>query len=143
MKWIKVIFLLTFLTSCWSERQVHRLIDQQDSHYWQGFENNISYRLKIDTSNEIWFTAHLTINENDTLILRGFEKGNNHPTQVVKIDNGDTTRIGSFFIWTRGWEADTVEVVNDWETIPKLPKSIMMMKKEINPVATKTISNSL
>lgn len=129
MKQILALILLASLTSCRSVKQVHRLIDQQDTHYWKGQQNHNSYRLEVEPPNGIWFTGYLTINELDTLFLRGFEKGSNHPTQVAKRVNGDTVHIGSIFIWTKGWEADTIEIKNQWDSIAPIPKNLLLTKR--------------
>lgn len=136
MKHVIFLVLLIVLSSCWIFKRVEGLLDQQDSHYWEGYDSNVSYQLDIDSSSGIWYYGRLTVNQKDTLRLSGFEKGSNHPTQIDKINSTDSNivSLGRVFIYAHGWKADSVELINDRSTylVSMLPESIIMIKKEKN-----------
>lgn len=138
MKWSTILFLL-FLSSCLVFRKVHRLIDEGDTHYWESIEKNPRLRLNItaiDKDNHK-FKGELLLDNDSSLMLRGYEKGNVHRTQVNSITKNDTIYLGEIKIITKGWKADTVLLLNNLDSIPNLPISMLMINKPLNPTKKK------
>jgi len=106
------------------------LIDQQDTHYWMGSQEDNTYKVLVDSTQGVWFIGRLVINDQDTLHLKGFEKGNNHPTEVGRANGTDSIEyLGHVFIWALGRTADSVELKNERDTLAQLPTSIKLHKK--------------
>ena len=128
----KIIFaLLVTISACAVLRPVHRLIDQKDQYIWAGSSDHKNYVLTIDNADGIWFTGKIIIDFQDTLFLKGFEKGSNHPTTVMEFRNDsiNSNSLGQIFIWTTGYKADSVEIKNDRQkSIPQLPAKLVLIK---------------
>ena len=127
---IKFVLLLT-ISACAVLRPVRKLIDQKDDYIWTGFDDNKNYVLTIDNAEDIWFTGKIIIDFQDTLFLKGFEKGSNHPTTVKEYRNDsiNSKSLGQIFIWTRGYKADSVEIKNNGQkSIPQLPAKLVLIK---------------
>ena len=104
-------------------------MDQREHYYWFGKHQDKAYGLAITDHEGIWFNGHLIINDTDTLFLRGFEKGNNHPTHY-KTSPADSLEVGYLFLWVRGPQADTVDIVNDSGDFSWLPRELRLVKRE-------------
>lgn len=131
MKWIVTILLLTLVWSCTKTPTHKNLLELRGTCYWEGKTDSSIYRLTIDSSSTIWFNGYISINQQDSFLLRGFEKGNNHPTQVYSVENSDTTHLGIIFMWSRGIESDTVEIKNHLDSIPTIPIKLLLLKKHL------------
>lgn len=129
---ISFIFLFIFLLSCAGLKEPKKLIDQKDDFIWSNSHESKDYTLIIDNNKNLWFNGRLIINKTDTLYLKGFEKGSNHPTEVFRTigDSLINPSLGSIFIWTRGWNADTVELKNNHDTINFLPIYLNLYKRK-------------
>lgn len=122
--------LLLTMSACAVLRPVHKLIDQKEEFIWTGSNGTNNYLLTVDDADGIWFTGKIIIDSSDTLYLKGFEKGSNHPTTVKQsADNSiSNTSLGRIFIWTKGFTADTVRIDNMNDSIPQLPIQIILIK---------------
>jgi hypothetical protein len=129
MKKALLIALLLIVNACISKQTVLRLIDQREQHFWYGEHQDTTYTLTITDNEGMWFNGHLIINDTDTLFLRGFEKGNNHPTHY-KTSPNDSLEVGYIFLWARGTQADTVDMVNDSGDFRWLPREVLLVKRE-------------
>lgn len=131
-----ILTLIFVLYTCAALNRVNRLIDQKEDYIWTGSNNEKQYVLTIDSSTGIWFKGKIIIDIQDTLYLKGFEKGSNHPTAVFKskLDLLKQNSVGHIFIWTKGLTADTVKLNNGRDSIPQLPISLNLFKtkKKIN-----------
>lgn len=107
------------------------LLDQKYEYCWTGNNNGIDYLLTIDSVQETWFRGKIIINSSDTLFLKGFEKGSNHPTHY-KTNLNDTTAIGFIFIWSVGQYTDTVEIKNKSGVHDAIPEELTLIKKRKN-----------
>lgn len=113
------------------EEEYKGLLDQKYECYWTGSNNEIDYLLTIDSSQGIWFHGKIIINDSDTLFLKGFEKGGNHPTYYKK-NLTDTMGVGYIFMWSHGIHSDTVEIKNESEVYDALPEKLILTKKKKN-----------
>ena len=130
------IVIILMLSACIELKPTHSLLGQ---------DNSKSYLLKIDQADGIWFTGKIIINAQDTLYLKGFEKGNNHPTTVKKYadDSINNTELGFIFIWTSD-KADSLKIENKHDSIPQLPAQLILFKKQKTSKNTKkTRHNSM
>jgi hypothetical protein len=128
-----LIFIVVLnLSSCIGLKRVHRLIDQKDEFIWTGTEGAKNYSLIVDNADGIWFTGKIIIESQDTLYIKGFEKGSNHPTTIKHsgTDINNNTSMGHFFIWTQGYTADTVRINNKHDSIPQLPIELILFKTQ-------------
>ena len=118
------------LSACVGLKPVHRLIDQKEEFIWTGSDGAKNYLLTVDNADGIWFTGKIIIDSQDTLYLKGFEKGSNHPTSVKQSadDSINNTSLGHIFIWTKGYTADTVRIDNKHDSIPQLPFQLILFK---------------
>ena len=121
------------LSACVGLKPVHRLIDQKEEFIWTGSDGAKNYLLTVDNAEGIWFTGKIIIDSQDTLYLKGFEKGNNHSTTVKQSadDSINNTSLGHIFIWTQGYTADTVRIDNKRDSIPQLPIQLVLFKKQM------------
>jgi hypothetical protein len=129
----KIAIVLTIiLGACIGLKPTHSLLDQKESFIWIGQANSKNYLLKIDQSDGIWFTGKIIIDAKDTLYLKGFEKGNNHPTTVKEYadDSINNTKLGFIFIWTSD-KADSIRIENNHDSIPQLPAQLILFKKQM------------
>lgn len=126
----KGLFTVSLLiaTACTSTQTVFGLIDQQEHYLWYGEYQDTTYKLTITDHEDIWFNGHLIINDADTLFLRGFEKGNNHPTHY-KTSPADSLEVGYIFLWARDPQSDTVDIVNDSGDFTWLPREVRLVKR--------------
>jgi len=119
------------LSSCVGLKPVHRLIDQKEEFIWIGSDSAKNYLMTVDNADGIWFTGKIVIDSKDTLYLKGFEKGNNHPTTIKQSDDSiNNTSLGHIFIWTKGYTADTVRIDNKHDSIPQLPFHLILFKTQ-------------
>jgi hypothetical protein len=128
----KIAIVLTMiLGACIGLKPANRLIDQKESFIWIGQDNSKNYLLKIDQADGIWFTGKIIIDDQDTLYLKGFEKGNNHPTTVKEyaLDTINNTELGLIFIWASDM-ADSLRIENKHDSIPQLPALLILFKKQ-------------
>ena len=125
------IVIIMMLSACIGLKPTNRLLDQKDAFIWIGQDNSKNYLLKIDQSDGIWFTGKIIIDAQDTLYLKGFEKGNNHPTTVKKYadDSINNTELGFIFIWTSD-KADSIRIENKHDSIPQLPAQLILFKRQ-------------
>ena len=128
----QIITLMVILSACVALKPVHRLIDQKDEFMWTGNGDSKKYLLKVDNADGHWFNGKIIIDSKDTLYLKGFEKGNNHPTFVRQSANDSTnkTSLGLIFIWTSGYTADTIKIDNKHDTILQLPMELKLFKTQ-------------
>jgi hypothetical protein len=123
----QLTFTLIFtLSAC----GVHRLIDQKDDCIWIGSDSEKYYLLSIDNAEGIWFTGKIFINFTDTLFIKGFQKGSNHPTTVslTTKDSINNKSLGHIFIYTIGNKADTIKIKNSIDSISQLPLNLILIK---------------
>jgi hypothetical protein len=66
---------------------------------YQGRNSTQQLYLEIDSTKGMWFDGKLVINNKDTFMIRGFEKGNDYVT-TYKIPQTD--KYGGLEIWCRG-----------------------------------------
>ena len=66
---------------------------------YQGQNSTQSLYLEIDSTNQIWYTGKLIINNSDTFLLRGFEKGSHYVTTYRR---PNSQNYGGLSIWCRG-----------------------------------------
>jgi len=125
-----IVALILTLSACIALKPVHRLIDQKDEFMWTGSEGSKNFLLKIDNADGHWFNGKIIIDLRDTLYLKGFEKGSNHPTFVRKSANDSTniTSLGLIFIWTSGYTADSIKIDNKHDTLSQLPLELKLLK---------------
>lgn len=125
-----IIALMLTLSACIGLKRAHRLIDQKDEFIWTGYYDAKSYLLTVDNADGIWFTGKIVIDSKDILFLKGFEKGNNHPTIVNQSadDSINNTGLGHIFIWTQGYTADTAKIENKHDPILQLPFEFILFK---------------
>ncbi|MFN3916937.1 MAG: hypothetical protein ACK4K0_04260 [Flavobacteriales bacterium] len=128
---VYIIFLLT-VYACFPLKRVYRLINQKEKFIWTNIYEDTRYVLIIDNNEGIWFTGRIIIGFKDTLYLKGFEKGNVHPTSVNKGYNGitDSTYLGHIFIDTKGYTGDTVIINNKADSIRQLPINFSLYKSK-------------
>jgi hypothetical protein len=123
----QLTFVLIFtLCAC----GVRRLIDQKDDCIWIGSDGKKYYLLSIDNAEGIRFTGKIFINFTDTLFIKGFQKGSNHPTTVSQStkDSINNKSLGQIFIWTIGNKADTIKIKNSIDSISQLPLNLILIK---------------
>jgi hypothetical protein len=125
------IVIIIMLSACIGLKPTHRLLDQKDAFIWIGQDNSKNYLLKIDQTDGKWFTGKIIIDAQDTLYLKGFEKGNNHPTTVKEYatDSIHCTELGFIFIWTSD-KADSLRIENKHDSIPQLPAQLILFKRQ-------------
>ena len=118
------------LSSCVGLIRARRLIDHKEKFIWTGSDGTIDYLLTVDHADGIWFTGKIIIGSKDTLYLKGFEKGSNHPTTVKQsaVDSINNTDLGHIFIWTKDYKADAVIINNKPDSIPQLPFQLILVK---------------
>ena len=73
-------------------------IDFRNTSY-QGQNNTQSIYLDIDSTNGMYYDGKLIINQKDTVLIRGFEKGS-HYVATYKRTNKD--EYGRLEIWCKG-----------------------------------------
>lgn len=122
--------LLITLSACKVLKSVYKLIDQKEDYYWTNTIGESNYLLTIDQANGKWFTGKMIINAKDTLFLKGFEKGSNHPTSVIQSMNDSINKkyLGYIFIWSKGYHADTIVIKNSQDSIPQLPINFVLIR---------------
>jgi hypothetical protein len=127
-----IIALMLTLSACIGLKRVHRLIDQKEEFIWTGSDGAKSYLLTIDNADGIWFAGKIIIDSQDTLYLKGFEKGSNHPTTVTQSadDSINNASLGLIFIWTKGYMAETIRMDNKHDSIPQLPIQLILLKTQ-------------
>lgn len=125
-----IVVLILTLSSCCGLKRVNRLIDQKEEFFWTASASAKNYLLIVDMADGVWFTGKIIIDFKDTLYLKGFEKGNNHPTFVRQLekDTIENTILGHIFIWTNGFSADTVVIENRHDIVKQLPKQLYLIK---------------
>jgi hypothetical protein len=141
MKTAMLIGVIISFTSCGliafiigenlSMEEYKGLLDQKYEYYWKGSNNEIDYLLTIDSVQEIWFCGKIIVNGSDTLFLKGYEKGSNHPTHY-KTNLNDTTGVGFIFMWSVGLYTDTVKVINKSGIYDVIPEKLTLIKKKKN-----------
>ena len=123
-----LLLCVALFCGCLAPRQIQKLIDQRTTHYWAGEVGAEKYQLMLDSADGIWFEGQLIRENGPAWQLKGFEKGQNHVTQIFPHSSmqGDSLR-GQLFIWTRGSQADTVEIENP-DGYADLPGHILLLK---------------
>lgn len=104
-KLIQTFVILILLTSCDSIRrtvsesyQYELYIDFKNVSY-QGHNSMQQLYLEIDSTKGMWYEGKLVINNSDTLMIHGFEKGNHYVT-TYKLPQTDN--FGGLEIWCHG-----------------------------------------
>lgn len=102
---ITIFLFIAVLTSCESIRKTVResyryemYIDFKNISY-QGQNKTQSIYLEIDSFRGMWYDGKLIINNTDTFVIRGFEKGSHYVT-TYKMPGKD--KNGGLEIWCRG-----------------------------------------
>jgi hypothetical protein len=125
--------ILTLIVSSCFIFEPKRLLQFKDKYIWRTVANQQDFSLIIDDSKDIWFSGRLIIDNVDTLYLRGFEKGSNHPTTVYS-ELRDTiyqNSMGSIFLWKSGRRADSILVTNEDEPpLRDLPGRLTLYKNK-------------
>lgn len=100
-----VLLMLIVLTSCERIRKTVResyryemYIDFKNTSY-QGQNSTQKFYLEIDSTNGMRYAGKLVINNKDTLIIQGFEKGNHY---VTTYKGSGTEKHGGLSIWCSG-----------------------------------------
>lgn len=87
-----------------------------------------SYELSVLDSAGIWYNGRLVIAREDTLTLRGFEKGRDYPSRY-NITPNDTMLRGQVFFMAIGLNADTVEMTSFGDDTLRLPPQMLLFKR--------------
>jgi hypothetical protein len=100
-----LLFLSVALTSCIQvsknakKSYRHALYIDYQHISFQGRNSAQTLYLEIDSTKEIWYNGKLIIDNKDTVLIRGFEKGNHYVT-MYKPSNAESR--GMIHIWCRG-----------------------------------------
>lgn len=111
----KYIYLLIifYYCSCSSFNKYKSIISQREDYIWIGKTDQDTYLFQINSNDNIWFEGILIKNHLDTAFIKGFEKGNDHPSYIIQNQLvKDSIYSNSIFIWSRGIESDTIEINN-------------------------------
>ena len=150
MKHLSIFLIILSLEACALIQPISKLtqnthkslFDLKDTHYWEGYANDSTYRLELTnasdtydnsryyTSYDGFYDAHLIINENDTIHLFGYIIGSDYPAEAYCIKNTDTASLGSVRIFKMSRKADSAKMHFYLDTFSFLPKSILLYKKE-------------
>lgn len=101
---ILLSFFIVCFTSCETMKKTVK-----DSYKYEMYIDykNISYQgqnrfqtlyLEIDSTNGMWYTGKLILDNKDTLLLRGFEKGSHYVTRYKETNSDE---YGNLEIWSR------------------------------------------
>lgn len=120
-KLIRPFVFLFALASCDSisktVRESYRYelyIDFQNVSY-QGQNSTQRLYFEVDSTKASWYHGKLVINNSDTFIIQGFEKGNRYVTTYKVPRNG---RHGGLDIWTRGEIGEIRDSLTIWDPDP-------------------------
>jgi|GEM_PF-5333980 len=100
-----VILFSAMLTSCESIKQTVRGSYQYEMYIdykyiaYQGNNSTQQLYLEIDSVEGMWYDGKLIVNNVDTFVIHGFEKGGHYVT-TYKIEG--TEKNGGLEIWCRG-----------------------------------------
>lgn len=102
---VSILLFIAVLTSCESIKKTVRdyyryemYIDFKNISY-QGQNNMQRLYLEIDSTNGMWYNGKLIIDNKDTILIRGFEKGSHYVTTYKK---PNSENYGRLEIWCRG-----------------------------------------
>jgi hypothetical protein len=127
----RLLFLLCLAAGACTLGKVYvknHLFAQKDSAVWIGEHLGRSYELSVLDSSGIWYNGRLIMDREDTLTLRGFEKGRDYPTRY-NITPNDTVLQGLVFFWAVGLNADTVEMSCHGDDTLRLPSKMLLFKQ--------------
>lgn len=103
--------LLFCFSSCFVFKKHKSMISQKEDFVWVGKTTENVYSFEIESSDDRWFEGILIQNQSDTVFIKGFEKGNNHPCHIVHNQLvPDSTYANAIFIWSKGMKSDTIEI---------------------------------
>ncbi|MBN8676968.1 MAG: hypothetical protein J0M29_02010 [Chitinophagales bacterium] len=106
------------------------LFAQQDSAVWIGEYRGRSYELSVLDSSGIWYNGRLVIGGEDTIKLRGFEKGRDYPSRYNLTPN-DTMLRGQVFFMAIDHNADSVEMtLYSEDTLRIAPKMLLYKRRK-------------
>lgn len=100
-----ILLFIAMLTSCESIKQTVRESYQYEMYIdfkyvaYHGNNSTQELYLEIDSVEGMWYNGKLIVNNNDTFLIRGFEKGGHYVT-TYKIEG--TEKNGGLEIWCRG-----------------------------------------
>jgi hypothetical protein len=104
-KLIRIVVIAIALASCDSIKRTVRESYQYEMYIdfknisFQGQNSTQRLYLEIDSTKGMWYDGKLIINNRDTLMIHGFEKGSHYVT-TYKIPQTD--KYGALEIWCRG-----------------------------------------
>ncbi len=125
------IILIFVISACVTSYPKYiSMLDQMDDFVWIGTIDDQKITLVIQNQDGHWFDGNLLLGNTDTLYLRGFEKGENHPTNYF-YEPSDSIPAGSLFIWTKGLTSDTLDIINRVDSMSVLPKRLLLFKQEL------------
>src|SRR5688500_3910432 len=101
----KLLLLIIVFTCCDSIKKTVKesykyemYIDFKHISY-QGKNSAQSLYLAIDSTNGMWYSGKLIIDQRDTLFIHGFEKGSHYATTYTRTN---VAGLGGLDIWCRG-----------------------------------------